>query len=317
MSGNLRSRRRPPYGTYICAAISSILLMLSVSFLYSTLSHSHPHFRTNLYHRNSRPLHHPVNYDSLLSDSADDNISGNEDKIDVLDVIEEQQEDEDLRNFELEEEDEPFEQIKVSGHLFDHVSGVIRRAYDKRSIEAWEDTQTGFFMGSGVEDRSKAAFGSDDVPVDDLVRTKSIQVTGIEDALLLKVGKRVSPLREGWGDWFDKKADFLRKDKMLKSNVEGLNPLHNPILQDPDGVGVTGLTKGDRSFQKSLIEDFKKVPFPYLGSTETRKTTKLRGNVAKARECDGYETGGKMFPVDDSDVGKCIRKTDEKAQEHP
>lgn len=113
----------------------------------------------------------------------------------------------------------------------------------------------------GHDDRSKTAFGSDDIPVDESIRRKVIEVKGVEDALLLKVGRRVSPLREGWGDWFDKKSDFLRKDKMLRSNLEGLNPLHNPILQDPDGVGVTGLTKGDKILHKALLNEFKRVSF--------------------------------------------------------
>lgn len=57
-----------------------------------------------------------------------------------------------------------------------------------------------------TEDRSKTAFGSNDFAVEENVRSKAIQVQGVEDALLLKImGSRVSPLREGWGDWFDKK----------------------------------------------------------------------------------------------------------------
>lgn len=112
------------------------------------------------------------------------------------------------------------------------------------------------------EDKGKTAFGSDDVAVDENVRMKMMEVKGIEDALLLKIGKKVSPLREGWGDWFDKKGDFLKKDKMLRSNLEALNPLHNPILQDPDNVGLTGLTRVDRLLHKSLLQEFKTVPFP-------------------------------------------------------
>ncbi|KAL4389653.1 hypothetical protein HN51_010570 [Arachis hypogaea] len=84
---------------------------------------------------------------------------------------------------------------------------------------------------------------------------------GVEDTLLLKLGRKYSPLREGWGDWFDKKGDFLRKDKMLRSNLEGLNPLHNPFLQDPDGVGVTGLTKGDKILHKALLNELKEQRF--------------------------------------------------------
>lgn len=175
---------------------------------------------------------------------------------------EQQQEEDDLRSGEVDEEEEPFDQIKTGGYLFDHVSGLIRRAFNKRSIDEWDDGQVGLFPGSGPEDRSKTAFGSDDVPVDEEVRRKAMQVMGIEDLLLLKVGRRVSPLREGWGEWFDKKGDFLRKDKMLKSNLEVLNPLRNPLLQDPDGMGVSGLTRGDRIVQKFLLNEFKRVPFP-------------------------------------------------------
>ncbi|KAK9937144.1 hypothetical protein M0R45_013953 [Rubus argutus] len=42
-----------------------------------------------------------------------------------------------------------------------------------------------------------------------------------------------SPLRDGWGDWFDKKSDFLRRDKMFKSNLEALNPFAQPNASRP------------------------------------------------------------------------------------
>ncbi|KAF7841138.1 putative alpha 1,4-glycosyltransferase family protein [Senna tora] len=275
MLRNLRSRRRLRYGSFVCAAFSALLLLLSVSLLYTRLSHSHAHLHSHLY-RNPRPSHE-VNYDSLLSDSANDEILGSEDKIDALDFVEEQQQEEDdLRTMEVEDDDESVDQIKSSGYFFDHFGGIIRRAFSKRSIEEWDDGQVGIFGGSFVEDRSKAAFGSDDVPVDEQVRRKAMQVMGIEDLLLLKTGRRVSPLREGWGEWFDKKGDFLRKDKMLRSNLEVLNPLHNPLLQDPDGVGLSGFTRGDRIVQKSMLNEFKRVPFPgkkaFSVSRETRES---------------------------------------------
>ncbi|KAJ7969301.1 alpha 1,4-glycosyltransferase family protein [Quillaja saponaria] len=279
MLRNLRSRRRPRYGAHICAVFSAILLLFSVSLLYTRLSHSYPH---NYFHKNSRPGHNVFNSDSLISDSGEDDISGSEDKIDELDKVEEEQQEEDeLRNIDLEEEDEKFDQIKVSGYFFDHVSGVIRKAFNKRSIEEWDDDHVGFIVGPGLEDRSKAAFGSDDVPVDEEVRRKASQVKGIEDALLLKMGRRVSPLREGWGNWFDKKSDFLRKDRMFKSNFEILNPQNNLMLQDPDGVGVTGLTRGDRILQKGMLNEFKKVPFlgkKPLGLSQVTHDSKLKGN---------------------------------------
>jgi hypothetical protein len=167
------------------------------------------------------------------------------------------------------------------------VSGVIRRGFSKRQIEDWDEDYNGFSMGLGVLDKSKVAFGSDDVPVDMEVRRRMSEVLGIEDVLLLKVGKRVSPLRDGWGDWFDKKSDFLRRDKMFKSNLEALNPLRNPMLQDPDAVGISGLTRGDKALQKWWLNHFKKVPFlrKKENGCESRKKESGRGDgVVNASE---------------------------------
>ncbi|XP_061354734.1 uncharacterized protein At4g19900 [Gastrolobium bilobum] len=241
MLRNLRSRRRSPYGAYLCAVISAVLLLLSVSLLYSRLSLSHPHSNY------LRP--------SLLSDSddADLSISAAEDPIDELDIIiDEQQDHHDALN------------VKASAYFFDPLTASIRRSFitTPSSIHQWDDADEKLTIGrSTPEDRSKAAFGSDDMPVDDDVRTKATQLTGMEDALLLKA----SPLRKGWGEWFDKKGVFLRKDRMFKSNFDVLNPINNPLLQDPDGgigVAATGLTRGDRIVQKLWMNEFKRVPFP-------------------------------------------------------
>ena len=153
--------------------------------------------------------------------------------------------------------------------------------------------------------------------MDEEVRAKVVQIKGIEDALLLKLGSRDSPLREGWGPWFDAKSDFLRKDRMFKSNLEVLNPLNNLLLQDPDGVGVTGLTRGDRIMQKALLLDMKKVPFlgkKPLGVSDTRseqasfehlgkstnKTSLSRGGVIPRKDAQGYrEVEIKRMMLDD------------------
>ncbi|PON36752.1 Alpha 1,4-glycosyltransferase domain containing protein [Trema orientale] len=260
----LRSRRRPRYGAYACAVGSAVLLLLSVSLLYSRLSLSHPH-HSLLLHRSRNDNDNNNNVVSLsnplISDVVSENDDPAEDRIDERDDEEPSPRDDDSD----EDDDSRPEKNRPrdSGYFYDHVSGVIRRAFRRRSIEDWDDESLGFGLGLGTEDQSsKAAFGSDDVPVDETVRRKASEVASVEDALLLKVGgSRVSPLREGWGDWFDKKSDFLRRDRMFKSNLESLNPLNNPILQDPDGLGVTTLTRGDRLVQKLILNEFKRVPF--------------------------------------------------------
>ncbi|OMO70407.1 hypothetical protein CCACVL1_18940 [Corchorus capsularis] len=279
MLRNLRSRRRPRYGAQFCAVISALLLLFSVSLLYSRLSlSSKPH----IYPQHSSVVNDVVfPSNPLLSDSDDDvttstaTATTKDDKIDELDTLEDNdtvliEEDNNNNEIELEEEQEMTsvnhkDKIFSSGHFyFDHLTGSIKRSFNKRSIEDW-DYDGGFlnegFLGEDV--KIKAAFASDDIPLDEEVRRKMSEVESVEDALLVKKigGKNVNPLREKWGDWFDKKGDFLRRDRMFKSNLEVLNPLSNPLLQDPDGVGVTGLTRGDRMVQKWILSEFKKVPF--------------------------------------------------------
>lgn len=172
-----------------------------------------------------------------------------------------------------------------SNYYYDHVNGVVRRSFNRRSIEEWEDyvpfklkvtSDLGFENGE-----TKPVFGSDDVLVDEKLRKKLSEVRKIEDALLLKG----SALREGWGEWFDKKGDFLRRDRMFKSNMEILNPLNNPMLQDPDGGGVIGLTRGDKIFQKGILNEFKrtsflmKKPLTVLGSEN--RITGEKGNAER------------------------------------
>ncbi|XP_039054131.1 uncharacterized protein At4g19900-like [Hibiscus syriacus] len=130
------------------------------------------------------------------------------------------------------------------------------------------------------------------------------ELESIEDALLVKkvTGRKVNPLREKWGDWFDKKSDFLRRDRMFKSNLEILNPLNNPLLQDPDGVGMTGLTRGDKMVQKWILSEFKKVPFTVkkpLGifemGLEVKKdsASKKNENTRNVLSVRGSSRGGK------------------------
>ncbi|XP_042021749.1 uncharacterized protein At4g19900-like [Salvia splendens] len=260
MLRQLRTRRRPRYGAHICALIAAVLLLLSVSLLYSRLSFfsSQPQVQHSLHHSlddSFSPLRDDLDSEALATTNP------NDDRIDEHDdaVLEEGGSN---NNEEIlaDEEDEESTASK-SSYFFDHVSGVVRRSFNRRSIDEWEDYVPFDLMhrsdlGLGVGE-SKPVFGSDDVLVDDKLRTKLSQVRKIEDALLLKG----SVLREGWGDWFEKKGDFLRRDRMYKSNFEILNPLNNPILQDPDGTGVTGLTRGDRIFLKGLLNEFKRTPF--------------------------------------------------------
>jgi hypothetical protein len=112
----------------------------------------------------------------------------------------------------------------------------------------------------------RIAFSSDDYPIDEDIRAKLSSITKVEDALLIKPQRGESPLREGWAKWLECKADFLRKNRMLQSNLDLLNPKNHPLLQDPDVPGLTGLTRGDRLVQRLLLREMETIPF--LGNSE-------------------------------------------------
>ncbi|CAL0313600.1 unnamed protein product [Lupinus luteus] len=248
MLTTLPPRRRSSYAAYSCAVFSALLLLLSLSLLYSRLSpsntHSHSTTATN------------------DNDNNNDDLNTN-DPIDEFDIIDDQQ----------QQQIDDYALHQLSAHyFFDPLTSSIRSSFKKsRPGEDGYNSALKLILGSSAEDsRSKTAFASDDIPIDDDVRRKSVEVRGIEDALLMKD----SPLRELWGDWFDKKSVFLRKDRMFRSNFDVLNPLHNPMLQDPDAVGVAGFTRGDRIVQKWWLHEFKKVPFH-----SKMKVSSKKGNV--------------------------------------
>ncbi|OVA11824.1 Glycosyltransferase [Macleaya cordata] len=308
MLRTLRNRRRPRYGAPVCAIMAAILLLLSVSVLHSRLGFDRrsPIEQSGLGFQNLdlsqdsddidaivvNPLLEDIENDAATTTTSTTTANnGDEDRIDELDVDTDDQsrvsnEEEILRGVDFEEESESdgFDgssssnsRNRHSDYVWDHVVGVTRRAFDKRSVDPWQDSSPFGFSSNSDEDRSKIAFGSDDEPVDEDVRRKLDEIRVIEDALLLKSSSHgsSSPLREGWATWFEKKGDFLRRDRMFKSNLENLNPLNNPLLQDPDGVGLTTLTRGDKIMHKALLNEFRKLPFvikqpPFFGNAKQR-----------------------------------------------
>nr|GEU72807.1 alpha 1,4-glycosyltransferase domain-containing protein [Tanacetum cinerariifolium] len=282
----LRSRRRPRYSTHILTLTATLLLLLSVTILYIHLTNHHqPPIKTtdpiNPLDKNPLPIFQNNNHDDVITSQDDVTITSPDD-------------------------------VKKK-YYFDHVQGVIRRAFDKRSIDQWEEEEEDYeysiFDSSNNNVDFNLGFGSDDVALDENVRRKLVKVKGIEDALLLKV----SVLREGWGDWFEKKSDFLRRDRMFKSNFELLNPLNHPFLQDPDmvGNGFSGFTKGDKLMLKHIVSDFKKVPFTTkkeaLGDPVPKVAERrtLDDNVGIRQVPDKIE--GQIY-ADGKRKGKCVMR---------
>nr|XP_043631124.1 uncharacterized protein At4g19900 [Erigeron canadensis] len=291
MLPKLRSRRRLRYSTYISAIIAAVLLLISVTILYIRLTHHHHQTPTNHHHHQSKDHH--LTADPLLED-IDPLDRTTDEKIDELDDThhdpDPQNDVDDDDDDVITNENEQDPSGVSSKYYFDHALGVIRRAFDRRSIDQWEDDDS--FVSNNVNVLD-IGFGSDDVVLDENVRNKLVQVKSIEDALLLSIGNRVSPLKEGWGNWFEKKSDFLRRDRMFKSNLELLNPLSHSFLQDPDGPGVTGFTKGDKMIQKRIVSKFKEVHFGIekkdLSVSPRNLVVKNEVKIAERRTLDDNE----------------------------
>ncbi|KAI4370885.1 hypothetical protein MLD38_019183 [Melastoma candidum] len=294
-----RRRQHPAGRPRVCAVVSAVLFLLTITLLYFHLSISASPFPVN---RRTSPDRNRGALQGL--DSADDDAER-------IDVVEEKRDLPRKPVKDSEEEEEEEEEGEDGGrssgksYFYDHLTGIIRRAFRKGSIEEWDDDASASELSIGLADSSgddaEGVFGSDDVVVDESVRRKVVEVKNIEEALLLRGSK--GALREGWGEWFEKKGDFLRKERMFRTGMEILNPMNNPMLQDPDGVGVTGLTRGDRLVQKWWVEDLRKVPFPGvkkpLGITGR---SDLEGNVGESNR--RMERGRGV-----SDVRKIDRRT--------
>lgn len=178
-----------------------------------------------------------------------------------------------------------------TGLFWDHALGVARMQFGRPD----RDGAPNRFLSFPKEHpyRGKIAFGSDDQPVDEDIRLKLDSIRKVEDALLLKVGSGDSPLRKGWSQWLEGKGDYLRRDRMLRSNLDLLNPKSHPLLQDPDGPGLTILTKGDRLVQRVLLKELENAPFRLGGgaAAEAKRTVARQAMEAedKKREVGALE----------------------------
>ncbi|CAA6671857.1 unnamed protein product [Spirodela intermedia] len=256
-------RRRSRYGSQLCcAAVAAFLLLLSISVLHSRLSSSSssrfPVARSSLANGvggiDSGVVLHDVDND-VPDDSADD-------LIDALDVVEEAGESED------EVAERGASDLESGGFFWDHSTGVMRRSFGRPRGHRWRPDPGEFSL----------------FPVDEEIRSKLASIRSIEDALLLKVGSSAggqSPLREGWAPWFEAKGRFLKQDKMFTSSVEQMNPMNHPLLQDPDGPFLTGLTRGDRLLQKAMMKELQKTPFIGEPSQRKRIERKALGTAKK------------------------------------
>ncbi|KAJ4769588.1 hypothetical protein LUZ62_053845 [Rhynchospora pubera] len=253
---HVSARRRSSVGPpHVCALAAAVLLLVSLFVLHSRLS--------------SAPLSAPslptsqLSLNLSLDPIIDDPII---DPIDLIDVN-------DLPILESDSHSIPTSKPKTA-LVWDHILGVARlpfgslhsHSHSDPDSDSDSDSDLLFTSPSDLHSDSRLhrvqiSFSSDDYPIDEDVNAKLSSITKIEDALLLKPDKGESPLRDGWAKWLEAKADFLRKNKMLQSNLDFLNPKNHPLLQDPDAPALTALTRGDRMVQRVLLREMDTIPF--------------------------------------------------------
>jgi len=149
-----------------------------------------------------------------------------DDRIDELDVL-----DEDAAGADAADSASASTAGAATPLVWDHVAGAARLPF--RLPASGESLPAGLPRLDSPRRIAAAAFGSDDELVDLELRVEISSIAGIEDALLLKPasGKAAETrLRAGWARWLEGKADYLRRDRMLRSNLESLNPRNHPLL---------------------------------------------------------------------------------------
>ncbi|KAL5197907.1 hypothetical protein ABZP36_001419 [Zizania latifolia] len=267
------ARRRSGLGAHLCAVVAALLLLLSLAVLHSRLSSSSSPFPHSSSSRsssdaasNTSSLPEDEVLDPALTIPATTTTTGaategsavsnpEDDPIDKLDVLDEDS----ASGVDADAGDEVRASASVSSLVWDHAAGVARLPF--RLPFAGDPLPTGLPHLEPGHRIAAAAFGSDDEPVDLELRVEISSIAGVEDALLLKPASSAAEtrLRAGWARWLEGKADYLRRDRMLRSNLEFLNPRNHPLLQDPDSPGLTALTRGDRMVQRMLLAEMEKA----------------------------------------------------------
>ncbi|KAL6657777.1 hypothetical protein ACP70R_005557 [Stipagrostis hirtigluma subsp. patula] len=317
------ARRRSGLGPQLCAAAAALLLLLSLAVLHSRLSSSSSPFPASAASRSrsSTPAA-DSNSSALLADEEDEDVaaaldplitlatateggggsvaSADDDRIDELDVL-----DEDAAGADAAD-DVPASAAEAAAAtvlVWDHAAGAARLPF--RLPAAGDPLRAGLPRVDPPRRIAAAAFGSDDELVDLELRVEISSIAGIEDALLLKPasGAAETRLRAGWAQWLEGKADYLRRDRMLRSNLESLNPRNHPLLQDPDSPGLTSLTRGDRMVQRMLLAEIekaapKKFESRRLLSSENKQSMTV---TVKEKQREGRKWG--YFPGIDSHLG--------------
>ncbi|WVZ66384.1 hypothetical protein U9M48_015613 [Paspalum notatum var. saurae] len=321
-----QARRRSGLGPQLCAAVAALLLLLSLAVLHSRLSSSSSsRFPTSTARSRSSTPAADSNSSALLADEVDEDVAAaldplltvttttaaatdgdfladpDDDRIDELDVL-----DEDAAGADTADDASASAAAAAAATplVWDHIAGAARLPF--RLPAATESLPAGLPRPDSPRRIAAAVFGSDDELVDLELRVEISSIAGIEDALLLKPASSKSAetrLRAGWARWLEGKADYLRRDRMLRSNLESLNPRNHPLLQDPDSPGLTSLTRGDRMVQRMLLADIDK---PASKSVERRRLLSYEnkqgmGATVKEKQQKGRRWG--YFPGINSHLG--------------
>ncbi|TVU38386.1 hypothetical protein EJB05_11753 [Eragrostis curvula] len=272
------ARRRSGLGPQLCAAVAALLLLFSLAVLHSRLSSSSSSSSSfpNSRSRSSTPAA-DTNSSALLADEVDEELvaaldplltvtttttaaaieatvaNPDDDRIDELDVL-----DEDAAGADAADDVSASTTAAVASLVWDHAAGAARLPF--RLPTAVDALPVGKPHLDAPRRIAAAVFGSDDELVDLDLRMEISSIRGVEDALLLKPASSGAEtrLRAGWARWLEGKADYLRRDRMLRSNLESLNPRNHPLLQDPDSPGLTSLTRGDRMVQRMIVAEIEK-----------------------------------------------------------
>ncbi|MCO5548511.1 hypothetical protein L7F22_001971 [Adiantum nelumboides] len=140
---------------------------------------------------------------------------------------------------------------------WDHLLGVVRQMGNGRSSSTLLQSRKArlyfefphFRNSHGV---SFDKFGSDDEPLHQYVINNLENIANIDDALLFSVEKRRNVTLRSWSEKKLKTDAYKKERSTSKGVLDPLNPINNPLLQDPDTSSPNGLSGYDKVVLKAL-----------------------------------------------------------------